>query len=570
MAACLAALTIASGVGRQAQPSTPAPGEALFSIFLGGREIGREQVNLSRTGSGWIITATSRIAPPIDFTVSRFELKYTPDWQPVELKAEARTKQANLSLTTSFGLTTAVSEITQNGITNSKTDQISARTVVMPNNFFAAYEGLAARLRGLTPGATLTAYVAPQAELKITVRAVTSGQFQTPAGVIRTDRYSLTFHNPTGELPAEVSVDEKGRFARLEIPSASLLVSRQDLASVASRIQTVRNPTDIDVRIAASGFTLAGTLTTPPAAAERMRSPAVVLVSGSGVDERDAVISDIPIFAQLAGDLANRGFVVLRYDKRGVGQSGGRLETVTLQEYADDVVATVKWLDKRKDVDKRRIAVVGYSEGGAIGMLAAAREKKISALVLVAAPGTRGVDLVLEQQQYSLDLLKTPDSERASKVDLQKRIVEAATTGEGMEDLPPDIRSRIDSPWYRSLLMFDPAQVMPRIKQPVLIVHGALDKQMPEHHATRLAELANARKKAPPATVVPVAGVNHLLVPATTGDTTEYSSLPNKRVSPEISQQIADWLAAPGGRAVQTASGSVHLCGLRPGGASTY
>ena len=526
MAACLAALTIASGVGRQAQPSTPAPGEALFSIFLGGREIGREQVNLSRTGTGWIITATSRIAPPIDFTVSRFELKYTPDWQPVELKAEARTKQANLSLTTSFGLTTAVSEITQNGITNSKTDQISARTVVMPNNFFAAYEGLAARLRGLTPGATLTAYVAPQAELKITVRAVTSGQFQTPAGVIRTDRYSLTFHNPTGELPAEVSVDEKGRFARLEIPSASLLVSRQDLASVASRIQTVRNPTDIDVRIAASGFTLAGTLTTPPAAAERMRSPAVVLVSGSGVDERDAVISDIPIFAQLAGDLANRGFVVLRYDKRGVGQSGGRLETVTLQEYADDVVATVKWLDKRKDVDKRRIAVVGYSEGGAIGMLAAAREKKISALVLVAAPGTRGVDLVLEQQQYS--------------------------------------------PWYRSLLMFDPAQVMPRIKQPVLIVHGALDKQMPEHHATRLAELANARKKAPPATVVPVAGVNHLLVPATTGDTTEYSSLPNKRVSPEISQQIADWLAAPGGRAVQTASGSFHLWGLRPGGASTY
>jgi pimeloyl-ACP methyl ester carboxylesterase len=464
-------------------------------------------------------------------------------------------RPGSLGLLTSFGLTTAVNEITQNGVTSSKTDQISARTVVMPNNFFAAYEALAARLVGLKPGAELQIYVVPQGEIKLVVRGATRGQYQTPGGLITTDRYSITFHNPAGELPAEISVDDKGRLARLEIPSASLLVFRQDLASVSTRIQTVRNATDVDVTVPSSGFSLAGTLTTPPASAGRLRSPAVVLVAGSGPVERDAIVAGIPIFAQLAGDLAARGFVVLRYDKRGVGQSGGRLETVTLREYADDVVAAVKWLEKRKDVDKRRIAVAGHSEGGSVGMLAASREKKISALVLMAAMGTRGVDLILEQQQYSLDLLKTPDSERASKVELQKKILEAAMTGKGLEDLPPDIRERVDSPWYRSLLLFDPAELMPRIKQPVLILSGDLDKQMPPHHAKRLAELADARKNAPAGVLVTLPRLNHLLVSANSGDVTEYASLAEKRISPEVARTVGDWLAAPDAKAPQKMSG---------------
>jgi pimeloyl-ACP methyl ester carboxylesterase len=548
IATCLAGLTISAAPDILLQASRPVPGEATFSVFIGGREIGREQVNLSRVGTDWIITATSRIGPPVDVTVNRFEMKYTADWHPVELRAEGQMRQASVAIATSFGLTTAVNEITQNGVTNSKTDQISAHTVVMPNNFFAAYEALAARLRGTTAGAELTAYVAPQAEIKMTVRSVTRGQFQTPGGVVQTDRYTLTFHNPGGELQADVSVDDRGRFARLDIPTATLQVIRQDLASVATRIQTTRNPTDTDVKISASGFTLAGTLTTPPATAGRLRSPAVVLVAAEGALERDAVVAGLPIFAQLAGDLAERGFIVLRYDKRGAGQSGGRVETVTLQEYADDVVAAVKWLEKRKDVDKRRIAVAGLREGGPVAMLAAAREKKIAALVLIASFGTRGVDFILEQQQYSLDLLKTPDPERASKVELQKKILDAVMTGKGVEELPPDIRARVDSPWYRSLLLFDPAQVMPRIRQPVLIVHGELDRQIPRHHAQRLSELASARKKAAPARVAVIPKLNHLLVASVTGDVVEHASLQEKRISVEVARTIAEWLAAPADR----------------------
>ena len=88
----------------------------------------------------------------------------------------------------------------------------------------------------------------------------------------------------------------------------------------------------------------------------------------------------------------------------------------------------------------------------------------------------------------------------------------------GWEGVPEEVRTQADTPWFRSLLQFDPAQVMPQIKQPILIVQGDLDTQVPPHHAEQLAELARERKKAPPVEAVHLPGVNHLLVKATTGE----------------------------------------------------
>src|SRR5690606_19066514 len=110
------------------------------------RQAGSEQVNLARSGGNWIITSTGQLASPVELTINRFEVKYAADWQPLELTIDATMGGKPLGLATSFGMTTAINEITQGGTTNSKTDQISARTVVLPNNFFAAYEALAARL----------------------------------------------------------------------------------------------------------------------------------------------------------------------------------------------------------------------------------------------------------------------------------------------------------------------------------------------------------------------------------------------------------------------------------------
>jgi pimeloyl-ACP methyl ester carboxylesterase len=527
-----------------AQPpaaSSAQAGDASLAIFIGGREVGREQVHLSRAGAEWIITATGRTVEPVGLTLTRFNIRYSSDWQPIELRLEGRLKNSFLALSTSFGLTTAINEITQGDTTNQKTDQVSARTVVIPNNVYAAYEALAARLASLDVGAEVPIYVAPQVEIKLSVKAVTPGQTQTPSGIVTTRRYSVSLQNPGRAVDAEITIDERSRFARLEIPAASLLVVRQDLAGVSTRPQTVRNPTDEDLMIPATGFNLAATMTTPPGTG-RLRYPAVVLVGGSGPVDRDAVVTGIPIFAQLAGMLAERGLTVIRYDKRGVGQSGGRTETVTLDDYADDVVSIVKWLAKRKDVDPRRISVVGHSEGGWVAMLAARREKKISALELMATPGGPGAELILEQQRRALDVMKASETERNEKIELQNRIQAAVVTGKGWEDIPPELRKQADIPWFRSLLLFDPAKVMERLKQPILITHGALDTQVPPNHADRLAELAKARKKAGPVKVVQLPGLNHLLVPATTGEVSEYATLKDRSIAAAVADTIHQWL----------------------------
>ena len=280
----------------------------------------------------------------------------------------------------------------------------------------------------------------------------------------------------------------------------------------------------------------------PATAAGRLRHPAIILVPGSGPVDRDENVAGIAIFTQLAGALAKQGYLVVRYDKRGVGQSGGRDERATIEDFAGDVLSVFDWLKKRKDVDKKDISVVGHSEGAAVALMAGAREKDIAALVLIAAPGTKGTDLILEQQRHLLDVMKASDAERKAKIDLQQRIQLAVLTGVGWDGVPADMRRQADTPWFKSLLEFDPAKWMSRVRQPVLIIQGDLDTQVPPHHADKLAELARQRKRKSPVEVVHLPGVNHLLVRASTGEVAEYAELKDKTVVPDVAVKIAEFL----------------------------
>ena len=171
---CTAALALATAasaalLGQAGGQVEPIPGDAMFTIFIRGTDVGQEQVALVRSGSQWIISSTGRLG---DFTLNRFEVKYAADWQPIEMHVEGtqagkpgdKGAPKKLQLSTSFALTSAINEITQNGVTNSKTDQISARSVVLPTNVFAGYEALAARLANANVGTELPTYVAAGAK----------------------------------------------------------------------------------------------------------------------------------------------------------------------------------------------------------------------------------------------------------------------------------------------------------------------------------------------------------------------------------------------------------------------
>ena len=518
-------LSAAAAASAQPAPPAPVPGDAAFGIYVKGTQIGREEVTLSRSGAGWIITSTGRTGVPVDFTITRFEMKYAADWQPLEMRLEARLKNAPATVATSFAMTTAINEVTQTGKTVSKEDQISARTIVLPNNVFGSYEALAARLAVTATGAEIPVYVAPQAEVKVTVGEISEQTLSGPGGAMPTRRFALRFQNPDKSVVDAIAViDQKFRLVRFEIPSAGLMVVREDASSVATRAQTARNPTDSDVTIPANGFTLAGTLTVPPAVAGRLRQPAVVLVGGARPADRDEVIDGVAVFAQLAKALADAGHLVVRYDRRGGGQSGGRTEAATLADYADDVTSVVRWLSKRDDVDKARIVVAGRADGGAVALIAATRDKAIDGVVTLDAGGSPGSELILAQQQRVLDGLKLPDADRQARIDLQKKIQAAVISGTGWQGVPDAMRRQADTPWFKSVLTYDPAQVLPKVKQPLLIVHGDLDPNVPPAEAEKLAELARARKKIPPAEVVHVPDADH------------------KLVSPKVASAIAEWI----------------------------
>jgi fermentation-respiration switch protein FrsA (DUF1100 family) len=132
-------------------------------------------------------------------------------------------------------------------------------------------------------------------------------------------------------------------------------------------------------------------------------------------------------------------------------------------------------------------------------------------------------------------------ADRVARIELQERINAAVLTGKGWEDIPPDMRKQADTPWFQSFLAFEPARVMRDIRQPLLIVHGELDAEVPSSHMDRLAELAKSSRSRAVA-VVGVRDVNHLLIPAVRGEVDEYATLKDRDLSKDVTTAVTNWL----------------------------
>jgi pimeloyl-ACP methyl ester carboxylesterase len=511
-----------------------------YTVFLRGTPIGREDITVRSEEGGLVISGTGRLSPPLDIVTRRAEVRYRADWSPVSLTLEGTVRMRENKIGITFEGEAARVESSLEGQAASKVDKVSRQTLVLPNGFFGFFEAVSQRLVTVTPPTELRAYIAPQVEIPLRVTSVQDERVQTGSRTFGVRRYEMVYANPGGDLGFQLTADELGRLIRVTIPAQGLDIVRDDVAASTSRTQAYSNPGDEPVTIPGTGFNIAGTATKPKVQAARY--PAVVLHTGSGVGDRDGTAAGVPTLGQIAGALADAGYLAVRYDKRGYGQTGGRAESATIMDFAEDLRAVVRYLEKRKDVDPKRIVVLGHSEGAWVALLAASREKKIAGVISIAAPASTGAELILEQQQHQLDQLKVPDAERQAKVELQKKIHEAVITGKGWDAIPLELRSQADSAWFQSLLLFDPAKVVKDVRQPLLIVHPELDRQVPVAHADKLAELAKAGRSRS-VELVTVRGVNHLLVPATTGEVSEYNSLTDRNVSKDVTKTIVDWLA---------------------------
>src|SRR6185295_1919828 len=349
-----------------------------------------------------------------------------------------------------------------------------------------------------------------------------------------------------------------GRLAVLAVPLQNFAAVRQDCANLIPSFKAILSAkmkesevdykapagapfTAEDVTVEAKGFKLAGTLLTPSSG--KPPYPAVVTITGSGQQTRDeylplAGLEKYRPFRQIAEALASRGIAVLRVDDRGVGQSGGR-ETLTVStsaNFADDVRAQVDFLRERKEIDPARIGLIGHSEGGMIAPMVAASDPRVAAIVLLAGTAKRGDVIIAYQVDQGLagDITLT-DEERAKKRTEQQEAMRKAIAGEATA--PESLKSQ----WVKYFLTYDPLPAIRKVRQPILILQGEIDRQVTADQADMLAKAAReAGNRDVTERVFP--GLNHLFLPAKTGAVSEYSSLSTNSIPDDVMKQLVDWL----------------------------
>jgi alpha-beta hydrolase superfamily lysophospholipase len=316
----------------------------------------------------------------------------------------------------------------------------------------------------------------------------------------------------------------------------------------------------IPVRFDNGPITLGGSLVIPEGAEP---FPAAVLISGSGQQDRDESIMGHKPFLVLADWLARRGIVTLRYDDRGVGESGGSPIGATSADFAEDALAAVALL--ADDERFSAIGLIGHSEGGLIAPMVAA-QADVDFLVLLAGPGLPGAEVLARQTgdlmraggaarsavdwrvAWSTEViaLAASDMESADVAARIREVLEAAAA-----DVPPGLEHMVDDaaieqtvaaftdPWMRHFLAYKPQPALEALAVPVLALIGSLDQQVSSQLNIPALEAALAGN--PDATVTELDGLNHLFQTATTGAVSEYGQI-EETFDPQAMELVSDWI----------------------------
>ncbi len=313
---------------------------------------------------------------------------------------------------------------------------------------------------------------------------------------------------------------------------------------------------------------LAGTLTLPRGGEGKF--PAVILITGSGSQDRDSTILEHRPFLVLADYLTRRGIAVLRVDDRGIGGSDSGSLSATTENLVGDVLAGVEFLKRRREINAAQIGLIGHSEGGIIAPIAAVRSKDVAFIVMLAGSGQTGADVILTQlaliskgsgekpeaiaqaiefQKSLYAVIKSePDNKLAeqkigellvkhqSKMTEQERLAFAATEANVKAQMP-----LLLSPWYRYFLAYDPQPTLEKVRVPVLVINGENDVQVSSKENLALISAALKAGGNKDYTVKSFPKLNHLFQTSETGMPDEYSKI-EETISPQILELISDWI----------------------------
>lgn len=316
-----------------------------------------------------------------------------------------------------------------------------------------------------------------------------------------------------------------------------------------------------------ANVTLSGTLTLPQ---KEGKFPVVVLITGSGPQNRDEEIAGHRPFLVLSDYLTRNGIAVLRYDDRGIAESTGNFSNGTTQDFEQDVDAAVRYLLTRKEIDKKKIGLIGHSEGGIIAPAVAAKSKDIRYIVLMAGCGMDGKDLLLLQAE----LIGKAMGQTEEQLDKNRRInkgvfdivlnaSDSATMRkdltayffENMKNFPLDAKPagvsdevfiwqqmrELASPWFQYFLKYDPALVLRKVKCPVFALNGSKDLQVSPRENLSAIKSNIEQGGNNKITVREYPDLNHLFQNCTTGLPSEYEKI-QQTISPQVLRDITDWI----------------------------
>jgi pimeloyl-ACP methyl ester carboxylesterase len=358
-----------------------------------------------------------------------------------------------------------------------------------------------------------------------------------------------------------------------------LVLKKVDKVRQSRRPQTPKPPFPYDaVEVAYDNkkgdVHLAGTLTVPRTGGP---FPAVLLITGSGPQDRDETIFGHKPFLVLADYLTRRGIAVLRVDDRGVGGSTGNTRDATSADFADDVQAGVEFLKNRKEINASRIGLIGHSEGGIIAPLVASRTRDVAFIVLLAGTGVPGDEILYKQaadilklsgadaekmaqqkklQERMFAVLRKVKDKAAAEAQLRAAVAELAPKkgdkGEKSEvvEAQPLLEGQIQmalTPWFRHFLDYDPRPALRKVACPVLALNGEKDVQVDARINLKAIEAALREAGNKDVIVRELPSLNHLFQTCKTGGVSEYGNI-EETLAPVVLETIATWILQHTGR----------------------
>ena len=404
---------------------------------------------------------------------------------------------------------------------------------------------------------------------------------QTPAPLPFTrvtvdgDRLVAEASNLRATFEAKLSPDGKVLDGRWKQGPANLelVMARQEAPSAPVVIRRPQDPVapypyaeeEISYVNPQGKVTLAGTLTVPRRPGPH---PALLLITGSGAQNRDSELLGHRPFKVIADDLTRRGFAVLRVDDRGVGGSSGSVTDATSADFAGDVMAGLRFLKSRSDIDAKRIGLIGHSEGGLIAPMVAANNPDVAFMVLLAAPGLRGDATIALQSDVISRKLGRTEAQLKEDGKVLREVLAIAASSMPREQADPKILALLETqlpkdnpeaaeamrhqfamqadamltPWYRYFLIADPVPYLSKVTCPVLALNGESDVQVP--HQQNLQAISKALKAAGnrDVTVKSFPKLNHLFQTSQTGMVDEYATI-DETFAPVALTTMGDWLA---------------------------